>query len=104
MSCFLPLFFLLVYIIFVSFLLFLLLYKWLSYILRAKERNNNVAFSVTVPYSLVAGYRRELHNEYEESMNLQSTGNQVPPLSNRNLNPQKNKALSNINGGNVHEK
>jgi len=56
MSCLLPLFLLLVYIIFGSFFLFLLLYKWLSYIFKSNEESNNVTFSVTVPYKLVAGY------------------------------------------------
>ena len=92
MSCFPPLFLFLVYIIFGSFFLFLLLYKWLSYIFKPKEENKNEAFSVSVPYSLVAGYLRELHAEDEDSMNLQSSGNHVLPLDNRNLNPQKNKA------------
>lgn len=58
-----------------------------------------MAFSVTAPYSLVAGYLYELHAEDEDSMNLQSTGDHVPPLRNHNLKPQKNKALNNINRG-----
>ena len=99
MSCFFPLFLLLVYIIFGSFCLFLLLYKWLSYIFKPNEESNNVAFSVMVPYSLVAVYLCELHAEDEDSVNLQSTDNHVPPLRNRNLNPQKNKDLNNINEG-----
>jgi len=36
--------------------LFLLLYKWLSYIFKPNEDSSNVTFSVTVPYNLVAGY------------------------------------------------
>ena len=98
MSCFLSLFLLLVYIIFVFFpLLFLLLYKLLSYIFKPKEEYNNVAFSITLPYILVAEYRRERRAENEDTMNLQSTGNHVTPLRNRNLNPQKNRDLNNTN-------
>jgi FtsH-binding integral membrane protein len=62
-----------------SFCLFLLLYKLLSYIFKPNEESNNVAFSVTVSYILVAGYLRELHPEDEDIVNLQSTGNHVPP-------------------------
>jgi hypothetical protein len=97
---FLYFFFLLVYIIFV----FLLLYKWLSYVFKPNEEYNYVAFSVTVPYILVAEYRRKLHAEDEDCMNLRGTGNHVPHLRNRNLNSQKNKALNNMNGRNIHEK
>ena len=104
MSCFLPLFLLLLYIIFSSFFLFLLLYKWLSYIFKPNEESNNVAFWVTVPYILVNGYRRELHAEDEDSMNLRSTGNHVAPLYNRNLNPQKNKAAKSVSGGKYSRK